>query len=271
MSHTFLVFHFGGQCPWHLWMIEQVRKAATEVGGIVEVTDVSDKPELAARYRLFFPFMTVIDDVIRLPSPTPAERLVSIVKEGVSGKPTKFQPSGPEKSVKRVVPLTAENISDTCPLCIPSNQVAGRQAKQAWASVIREKARGGILGFAAYKGRRAVGIVEFLPITVIPYPLPKKESTIYFITCIYSLSDNLGTDQGEKPDYRGQVLNHLLGYLRTQGCTKVQVIAGCRTPFPNGPIQFFLSHGFKELIELDKVVLAEGREELVLMEKEIGV
>ncbi len=114
-----------------------------------------------------------------------------------------------------------------------------------------------------------MGVVEFLPATVIPYPLPKKEPAIAFITCIYSLSD--GFDQGEGPDYRGQVLDHLLGYLSKQAYRKVQVIAGRRTPYPNGPVPFFLSHGFKELTELDRVVLTVGREELVLMENDIGV
>lgn len=264
MSHRFLILHFGGQCPWHLWMIEQAKTAATEVGGVVEVTDVSDRPELAAHYRLFFPFMTVIDDAIRLPSPTPAERLVKIVKEGVSGKPAISQPSGPEWQANRVAPLTVENISDTCPLCIPSSQVAGCQAKQAWASTVTDNVQEGILGFVAYNGRKAVGVVEFLPATVIPYPLPKKESTIAFITCIYSL-------QGRGPDYRGQILDHLLGYLPKQGYKKVQVVAGRRTPYPNGPVLFFLSHGFKESAELDKVVLTVGEEELVLMEKDIRV
>jgi hypothetical protein len=149
-------------------MIEQARQAAAEVGGTVKVTDISDKPELAAHYRLFFPFMTVIDDAIRLPSPTPADRLIMIVKEGVSSEPTVSQHSGRELRAGQVVPLTVDNIRDTCPLCIPSNQVAGCQAKQAWASIVRARVCDGILGFVAYKGRRAVGVVEFLPAAAVP-------------------------------------------------------------------------------------------------------
>ncbi|MBU2611081.1 MAG: hypothetical protein KJ606_09090 [Chloroflexi bacterium] len=251
-------------------MIEQARKAIIEVGGVVEVTDISDKPELAAHYRLFFPFMTVIDDIIRLSSPIPAERLVKVVREGVATEPAIFQLSGPELKAEMIEPLTIENMGDTCPLCIPSSEATGCQAKQVWASMVKDEVQEGLLGFIAYDGGKAVGVVEFLPATVIPYPLPKKDSTIAFITCIYSPSDGFGTDQGGEADYRGQVLDHLLDYLPRQGYKKVQVIAGRRTPYPNGPVPFFLSHGFNELSELDKVVLTVGEDELVLMEKDIA-
>ena len=269
MSHSFLVLYFGGQCPWHLWTIEQVRKAAAEVSGDVEVCDVSDKPDLAAKYRLFSPFMTAIDETIRLPSPNSAERLVKFINEGVPSELTVFQPPGPEKQARRIAPLTAENIRDTCPLCVSGDQAGGCQAKQAWAFTIKNSVREGVLGFIAYQGRKAVGVVECLPSTGVPYPLPQKDARIAFITCIYSRSIGSGAERGEEPDYRGQVLEHLLVYLEGQGARKVQVIAGRRTPYPNGPVPFFLSYGFVELSELDRVVLTEGQEELVLMEKVI--
>ncbi|MCL0094170.1 hypothetical protein M1O53_04235, partial [Dehalococcoidia bacterium] len=68
----------------------------------------------------------------------------------------------------------------------------------------------------------------------------------------------------------GQVLDHLIvNYLPNQGYEKLQVIAGRRTPFPNGPTSFFLSHSFKVSGEVDSIVLEEGEEELVLMEREL--
>jgi hypothetical protein len=73
LSHL-LVLHFGAQCPWQPWAVEQARRAAEHLGGTVHVADVARQPELAARFRLFFPFMTVVDGSIRLPSPAPAGR-----------------------------------------------------------------------------------------------------------------------------------------------------------------------------------------------------
>lgn len=268
--HRFLVLHFGGQCPWHLWAIEQVREAADRVGGSVEVVDVMDKPEMAERYRLFFPFMTIIDDTIRLPSPTVAGELVKIVGEGATTKPTVPQPLGPEARAGRIELLTAGNIGDTCPLCVPDSEARGCQAKRFWAARIEGQVPEGILGFISYEGGRAVGVVEYLPSPLVPYPLPEKDPTIAFITCIYSPSNGLGTDQGEGPDYRGQVLDRLLEDLPGQGYKKLQVIAGRRTPYPNGPVPFFLERGFRELGELDRVILKIGEEEIVLMELDLA-
>lgn len=261
MSHRFLLLHFGGQCPWHLWMIEQARMTAAQIEGSIEVVDVMKKPEIAARYRLFFPFMTVINDTVRLPSPIPADGLVKIAREGVVAKPTIFQAPSCEAQAEKVEPLTVENIVDSCPLCIPSREARGCRAKQVWASRLNDEVEEGVLGFVAYEGRKAVGVVEFLPALLIPYPLPEKNPTLAVITCIYSLQDGA--------DYRGQVLGRLIDYLANQGYQTLQIIAGRRTPYPNGPVSFFLSHGFRELGEVDSVVLNEGEEELVLMAREL--
>jgi hypothetical protein len=270
MSHEFLVLHFGGQCPWHLWVIEQAKSAATHVGGTVEVIDVTHKPEMAARYRLFFPFMTIINETVRLPSPTSASRLIGIAREGLTAQPTVLQISGPETQAEKVAPLTVENIADTFPLCVPSTESQGCIAKRAWAYMLKDKVRKGILGFIAYDEQgKAVSAVEFLPANLIPYPLPEKDPSLAVITCIYSPPNGLGTDQAGGSDYRSQVLKHLMEYLSAHGYGKLQVIAGRRTPYPNGPVPSFIAHGFRELGEIDRVVLTEGAEELVLMEKEL--
>jgi len=262
MSHRFLVLHFSGQCPWHSWIIEQARDAATQLDGTVEVIDVMTRPEIAHRYRLFFPNITVIDDTVRLAWPTPADRLVKIAREGIAAKPTILQAPSPQARTEKVEPLTVENIVDTCPLCIPSSETRGCQVKQAWASMLKDKVQEGVLGFIAYEGEKAVGVVEFLPAPLVPYPLPEKEPTIAFITCIYPFEE-------DGLDYRGQVLDHLIDYLPHQGYKKLQVIAGRRTPYPNGPISFFLSHRFGVSDEVDSIVLKEGEEELVLMERQL--
>jgi hypothetical protein len=70
-------------------------------------------------------------------------------------------------------------------------------------------------------------------------------------------------------DYRGQVLDKLLEYLPTQGFRKVQVIAGRYAAFPNGPAPFFITRGFVQVNELDKISLGEVQEEIVLLEKTI--
>lgn len=261
VKDRFLVLHFGGQCPWHLWVIEEARRAARKVHCTLEVVDVMENPEMASRHRLFFPFMTVIDDSIRLPSPIKEEELMKIRREGLSATPTIPRRATSEGRARTVEPLTPQNIIRTCHLCIPDHEKRGCLAKKMWASKLKGKVREDIVGFIAYQEEETVGAVEFLPSPLVPYPLPEKDPHLAFITCIYSLEGG--------PDYRGQILDVLIGYLSNKGFRRLQTISGRRSPYPNGPSSFFQSHGFRELGEVDSVVLREGEEELVLMEKEL--
>lgn len=255
----FLVLHFGAQCPWHLWVIEEVRRAADQARGTCEVIDVLKQPEYAARYRLFCPFMILINESIRLSSPMSANDLVKIAREGIVAKPTILQTMGPEAQAEKVEPLTIENMADTCVICNRGRDSLEYQAKLTWLSQIKEGVPNGIVGFIAYEKKKAVSFIEFLPSPLIPYPLPVKNAKLAVINCLYPLEDG--------PDYRSQVLRRLIDYLPLQGYTSLQVIAGRRTLTPNGPVAFFLPHGFKEVMEVDKLILKRGVEELVLMEK----
>ncbi|NMC13100.1 MAG: hypothetical protein GYA34_09490 [Chloroflexi bacterium] len=260
----FQVLHFGDQCPWRLWVVEQAKRAAAESGGIWEALDISSRPELAARHGIFFPTVTVIDNEIRIPSPTPASRLLQIIDDQKPNAPFDEKPQADEGRAEKVIPLTADNISDTCRLCIPPSESGGCQAKQAWARSISPKIPDGFLGFAACQGEEIVGAVEYLPSLLIPYPIPEKSPSIAFITCIYSQED-----KGDVLDYRSQALAYLLGYLPTRGFCFVQVVAGLHTAYPNGPKQFFTDRGFEEINTLGTFILGESEETLVLMEKSV--
>ena len=225
------------------------------VMALVVVVDVVEKPEMAIRHRLFCPFLIVVDDTHRLSAPWPADELARIAREGIVARPTALQTTGPEARAETVEALTVENIADTCSVCNCDRESPEIQVKQVWASGIEDKVREGVLGFIAYKGERAVSFAEFLPSPLIPYPLPEKEATLAVINCVYPLEDG--------PDYRGQVLQRLMEYLPSQGYERLQVIAGRRTLVPNGPVSFFLSHGFRELGEVDRVIFSRGEEELV--------
>ena len=264
MSHKFCVLHFGRQGPWYIWVIEQARQAASQTAGSFETIDTSERPDLAALYRCFFPLLTVIDNTIRVASPTPVKGLVSIASKGLIAEPTAYQAAGPQSIAERVELLSAANIQETCYLCIPESEKAACLAKKRWASKIELKISHRLLGFIAYKEYQPAAAVELLPSTLVPYPLPKKKDDIAFITCLYSTSEM--AEPSEMLDYRGSVLNHLMDYLPKYGYNKVQIISGRRTAYPNGPAPFLLSYGFKVVTELDQFVLKIGREELLLME-----
>jgi hypothetical protein len=57
-------------------VIEQARTAAQIMGTELTVRDVINHYELAKMYQMFFPFMTIIDEKIRIPSPVKPEMLI---------------------------------------------------------------------------------------------------------------------------------------------------------------------------------------------------
>ncbi|MFX0094645.1 MAG: hypothetical protein ACFFBD_23115, partial [Candidatus Hodarchaeota archaeon] len=207
--------YFGAQCPWTLWMIEQAKDAADQLGDSIDIVDIIQKPEMAVRYNVFFPFMTIIDNELRIPGPIPAIKLVEIVKGGLKPNQAILKSLKPSGRSKIVYPLTIGNIADTCQLCNYSTAQA-REAKCEWASKVKKVTQNDILGFIAYEGKKAIAVVEFLPSPLVPYPLPEKNPKIAFITCIYSI-------ENADLDYREQVLNCLIVYLSNQGYEKIQV------------------------------------------------
>jgi len=260
MKHSFLYLHFGGQCPWYLWMLEQVTRAAREVEGEVRIVDVMDEPSYAADYRMYFPFMTIIDDFWRIPAQVAARDLVSIAEDGLPGEPTVQGPKIQVGRLDEVRKMTLANIQETCPLCVPYYESRGCRGKKAWASSI-VKESDNLLGYIGYKNEHVLAAVEMMPATEVPYPLEDKDAKTAFITCLYSQSGSL--------DYRADVLAPLIRYLQGQGLNRIQVIAGNRTAFPNGPAAFFEEFGFENKGEIDRVLLKKGTEEIYLMEKEL--
>lgn len=260
MRHHFLVLHFGAQCPWHRWVIKQAQRAARKLNAKVSVKDVTNQPALAKKYRMFFPFMTVIDDRIRMPSPVRAEALVQMIEGTFENKPASPMVYGRRVARAEIRSLTPGRIKATIPLCIGGVHPIAYRDKTQWAKEILNTSDCP-LGFIACKGGRAMAAVEYLPSNLVPYPLPRKNRSIAYVTCIYptELVD----------DYRPAVLQKLLSHLREEGYRELQVVAGRHTPFPNGPASFFRRHRFVEIKEVDRVCLAEGEEELILMSRKV--
>ena len=226
------------------------------------MVDMAEEPELASRYHLYFPFMTIINENLRLPSPTSAPEIVRIAREGLTR--TLIQPIGfsHQSQAELVTHMTANNIEETCHLCINPQEIGGCREKIRWAEKIACIVPEGILGFTAYQSDKVVGAVEYLPANLVPYPLPDKSSRIAFITCLYSLENGL--------DYRGQVLERLIQECCSKNYAEIQVVAGLHTPYPNGPEEFFISYGFQRLQIIDTVTLSEGEEQLVLLTRKIS-
>lgn len=250
--------HFGAQCPWQAWMKEQAREAAGMLGAEFGAADVTGRPELAGRHGMFFPFLTVVNGLLRFPAPAPARRLVELAREGISHciqLPERMSRAVQGDRLRR---LTPRSVAHACQLCLPPDfPVAGQEEKQAWAEAMAQRVKHRDLGLLLFDGGRPVAALEHLPSPLVPYPLPRKEPALGFITCLYSRGNGL--------DYRPQVLESFLKQAHRYGYAEVQVVAGRAGPHPNGPAALFLRHGFHELARLGRITLEDGCDQMVLL------
>jgi hypothetical protein len=251
------VLHFGQQCPWLPWVVEQARLAAAELGATLTTVDVTLSAEAANEYQLFFPFLTIIDGATRIAAPTPAARLSAYAREPQVSLET-LRPAEPAKPTvaavpDRIEPLTPANSGDSCLLCGAPNSCTG---KRDWLLAQAEQS-GASSGYVAYSGGQPVAALELLPATAVPYPLPVPRDGAAFLACVYPTAN---------PDYRGALLDHLRTALPPLGYGRVLVVAGRWTNFPNGPADFLAAHGFRELRPLGRERLRDTYDELVLME-----
>jgi hypothetical protein len=155
------------------------------------------------------------------------------------------------------VALTPNNIEVACTFCMADTEAQAIQSKRQWALRYGEA----VLGYLAYEGESMVGGIEFLCASRVPFPLPDRQPTTAFITCLYSTED--------AQDYRAQLLEYLLTQLSGSSYQRVQVVAGRHLAYPNGPEPIFSAQGFREVAILDRVVLNEGEDTLVLMERRL--
>ncbi|WP_180979930.1 hypothetical protein [Mesotoga sp. B105.6.4] len=113
----------------------------------------------------------------------------------------------------------------------------GTESKIDWYE--RSRRNGVVFGFVSFAEGKPVALVEVIPLLNSPYPISKDQSTT-FITCVYSSPDS-------RYDYRGELIESVLEECRKLGFSRVEVLSGEVSPFPNGPTSFFVENGFRNL------------------------
>lgn len=242
--------HFGYQCPGSA-LESGAREAAEILGLSFSVADVGKEPELARKFRLFFPGAIVQDDLM-LVYPGSGSQLAECIRNRgpLPGKQEYRQP--PEADPDRVEILSLDNVSDIRGLCIPTELSHLWCEKMLWLKSFNLSC----LGLIAYQGDRPVAIMEALPRQLVPYPLPLFRGL--FITCLYGRYD-------EEKDYRRGLIRAGLPLLKKRGCSALGIVAGRDTPYPNGPVQMLVRAGFGQVQSLGMVTLLHRREEQVFM------
>ncbi len=258
MEHSLVVLHCGLQCPWHDWVVSQAKEAADRLQIVLEVIDIWRDRAAGEHHRVFCPFLLVIDGTLRVSSPFSADQLEAFARSGAPQ--AQAEPVAPrERGVpEKISPLTPHNLIDSARVCGCRAGCQEMVAKQGWYLQVAEETGDETIGLIGYDGEQAVCHAEFVPALLSPFPLPDKSSQTAVIQCLYNL------EQG--PDYRDALLGATVDYLIGRGFRRIHVVVGRRSPTPNGPASFYAEAGFREIAEVDRVLVRRGWETLVLME-----
>jgi hypothetical protein len=255
----FVLVHFGRQCAWFDYMHRQAEQAAHSLGATLEVYDVYAKPETATQYNLWFPFMLVVDDRVRIASPMSQQEILETLQADTFPMAPVMCP-GQNRYTHDVKPLLVGNLEDAERLCLSGAELSA-SPKHYWMQKFAGALASGVFGFASYECGRLAAAVEYLPSTMVPYPLSTKHPEHAFITCVYPF--------GQTEDFRAEVLTHLCEWLSANRFSGVSIAAGRSSTYPNGPASFLSQLGFDEVGLVDDVVMKVGRDYTVLMHKSL--
>ncbi len=252
-------YFWGEQCLWKPWMGEQARMVARELEVPLQEIDLDPKPQLAEEKRIFFPGTVEIMG-FKIPYPGTAEQmLLAFERKGPLPGNLRVRklPAGAPERIEKL----GENLQQTARFCAAGENSEARQKKKDW---LEKRIPPGLKapGYVAFNGQKPVGVVEFVQGKKCPYPLPKKGEDDLFITCIYGSSE-VGID------YRGYLIEFLAQQARAFGYGSLSVVAGEKTPHPNGPVQLFQEKGFGSMLFLERILLKKTWENIFFMQRKL--
>jgi len=265
--YSILFIHYGSQCPWIPWMRKQVKQAAKSLKIKLRIINLMKNPHAASDNRIYFPFVTIINQHQRIHAPISSSKLIQIITQGLKDKWDRHTELL-QAEATYIEPINSQNIKQTCQVCIPQVQNIQPLAKMQWALRISQSVKNNLLGYIAYNHHHTpVGAIEILPSSLVPYPIPYKSYQHAFITCLYSFSVSHVLDKGV--DYRAHLLKHAFHHLPTYGYDTIQIVAGKTRAFPNGPASFLVKQGFKIAKHLQTIKLADGTEDIIFLEYDL--
>ncbi len=231
-------YYWGDQCPHNYKMRELLSTFESDKRCKTSLFDISKDYKTAQSLNIFTPNMTVIDDKLRWHGPISIRNLESILNGIIpEAKPYIVKMSN-NVIIGDIKDLTEETIVDTCILCSSSKENIYCNKKGNWIKTLRKKYNLPHMGKLHYLNNICIGGAEFIPSMVAPYPIPKAKD-VAFLTCSFVSS--------EDGDYKAYPLQILEEELSSLGFTSIIAIASENTPFPNGPLDWFLDKGYMDL------------------------
>ena len=222
-------YYWGMQCPLNHEMVKLLEQFKDDFNIVLH--DVDKNAELVVQQRMFFPFLTVVDNKMRFFSPITRQFLMQLLNgEVIEEKPYIIQLAR-ERYKGEIVPLTRENI-----------HVAGKCTGREHATACRMKVDflsnhfDGIYGYLNIENGDLLGGAEYIPSKLVPYNVPKDDKYA-FLTCLYLSSSNY--------DYKALPLQALEVHLKKH-YDKIIAISDELGVFPNGNLKWFLEQGYQD-------------------------
>lgn len=231
-------YYWGEQCPHNCKMRMLLEKYSNYKECKISFFDISGKQALAKKLNIFSPNMMIINDNIRWHGPISCNVVESILSGTIpEGKPYYVEMSN-DVVKGDIKDLTESTVKDTCMLCASSKKNSYCGDKSKWILEIRDEFNLPHLGKLHYLKGECIGGAEFVPSKIVPYPIPRAED-LAFLTCSFGTS--------EKGDFKSYPLQKLEEDLIKLGYKSIIAIVSEDTPFPNGPLQWFIAKGFEDL------------------------
>lgn len=264
----------GYQCPWSHWFREQCMLLAAGPGHGLEDVDLTGRPGLAAPFQAYSSAQLVVPNHPPFPTPLPYDILKDTFtrpwpQEAVA--PTPPRPAAPAGTLRvfrpEDGPLWTAAVAKTVGLCLgdprPGMDPAGAvAAKLAWLEGLASSECRPLVCLA---GDPPVAFLELIPAEAAHVPLPGAGTGDLFLTCIHGAT----LPRDERPWLLAGVLDWLStpssGWPIQQAKPSVWAVCGRRAAYPNGPSCLFTAAGFVEVMDLGRIWLIGGWDELVLV------
>lgn len=222
-------YYWGQQCPCHGAGLRLLERYEDRLD--ITRVDITGHPEIALDQGMFFPMLTVVNEIHRYFAPLQPAFLEALCR----GELPRQAPYRPKLGTRAVIgtlePLTRDNLS-VAASCTGSRDCDCRE-KLAWLEGQGQQ----VFGVVNRMGDRLLGGAEFLPGELVPYDIPKGKG-IAFLTCLY------GSHPQE--DYKSGPLQALDVLLRPR-YRKIFAVSDEEGVFPNGNLALFLRNGYRDL------------------------
>ncbi len=231
-------YYWAAQCPINYETLSLLDKYKDKID--IRTYNVEKDFDLAKSVKMFFPFLTVLNDEERFRAPLKSSLLDKLLNNEKCVEKPYIIDFGKEKYKGDVIPLTKDNIYMVSKKCTLSDSVCSCDKKALFLSKYCDE----IFGYLNVENDNVLGGAEYIPSKYVPYNIPRNDDYA-FLTCLYHSS----TDY----DYKYYPLLELEKYLKNK-YSKIYAITDAIGTFPNGNLQWFLEHGY-----VDEGVISEEK------------